>query len=121
MINLKVIFRILGPLALLESLLLIMCVIMSVLYNEPDRNAFIISFAIAAVLGGVLFFSSKMQPNGLYRHEAYLVVALTWVIFSCIGMLPFLFSGCCTSVSSAFFEAMSGFTTTGATVIHDVD
>lgn len=121
MIDYKTICKFIGSLLLLESVALLGCVIMSICYNEPDQKAFIITFFIAILLGIFLRFIGRKSSGNIFRREAYFIVTVVWIIFSLIGMLPFLISGYCNSVSSAFFEAMSGFTTTGATALVNID
>ena len=81
----------------------------------------IISSAITFILGAIFFFSGFKSPKNVGLREGYLVVGVVWVFFSIFGMLPFLFSGATTSITDAFFESMSGFTTTGASVIGDIE
>ena len=71
--------------------------------------------------GCVFLFMGHESENTLNRRDAYLVVTLTWVIFSFFGMFPFLISGYIPNITDAFFETMSGFSTTGATILDDVE
>src|SRR5574344_668408 len=120
MINYKIVSKILGLLLFIESGLLLLCLIMALAYQEDDIMAFLITIGLTAGVGFVCLFAGSNAENNLSRRDAYLIVSLTWVIFSIFGMLPFLISGYLTSVADAFLETMSGFTTTGATVINDV-
>ena len=83
--------------------------------------AFALSVAISAGTGLVLRLFARNCDNTLSRRDAYLVVTLTWTVFSLFGTLPFLLGGYLHSFTDAFFETMSGFTTTGATIIDNVD
>jgi trk system potassium uptake protein TrkH len=71
--------------------------------------------------GCIFMFFGHEAENSLSRRDAYVVVTLTWVIFSFFGMFPFLIHGSVPSITDAYFETMSGFTTTGATIIDDVE
>src|SRR3712207_1129206 len=121
MINLKTIFRVLGSLLMIEAVLMSLCTIMAFYYGEDDSFAFIITVVFTMIVGLTLQLLGRNADNNMARRDAYLVVTLSWIIFSIFGMLPFLISGYITNLSSAFFETMSGFTTTGATIIDDVE
>ena len=98
-----------------------LCMGMTAVYEENDLLAFALSTAIT--LGGAvaLRYLGHGADNSLSRRDAYVVVALTWVVFSMFGMAPFLIQGTFSNLTDAYFETMSGFTTTGATVINDVE
>ncbi len=122
MINYRMIAKLIGALILLEAVLLLLTTGVSLYYHEGDLTAFALTTSIALGLGLLLFFGvGRGAPDTIYRREAYLVVAITWVVFSLVGMLPLLLSGYCGDVSTVFFEAMSGFTTTGATALNNID
>ena len=121
MINLKIIYKIVGSLLFIEMALLLVCLGVSIGYGESDREAFAVSVGVTGVCGLLLRLLSHDSDNTLSRRDAYLVVTLTWVIFSLFGMLPFLISGYIPDVTDAFFETMSGFTTTGASIIDNID
>ena len=121
MINLKLIYKIIGSLLFIEAVLLLVCLGVSVVYKEDDIFAFTCSVVASAGIGFVLRCLGRNCDNSLSRRDAYLVVTLTWVVFSLFGTLPFLIGGYLHSFTDAFFETMSGFTTTGATIIDDVE
>ncbi len=120
MINLKLIYKILGSLLFIESVMLLMCLGVAFYYHEDDVLAFGTSIAVSIASGFVLRYLGHGCDNSLSRRDAYLVVALTWVVFSLVGTMPFVIGGYLPSFTDAFFETMSGFTTTGATIIDDV-
>lgn len=121
MVDFRIVSKIIGQLLLLESVLMLACVAMSFAYGEDDSMAFLLSM-IATVCGGmVCMFFGRGASNNLGRREAYLVVTATWAIFSLFGMMPFIIGGYLPNFADAYFETMSGFTTTGATVIDDVE
>ena len=118
--------RIFGILLQLESVFLILTSLVSLMYKEKDWWMFmmcaIISFSIGAITISISKWQSKSNKIEKYlsRADSFMVVALTWVLFSLIGMIPFIkLEGM--SITDAFFETMSGFTTTGASVISDID
>ena len=121
MINLKLIYKIIGSLLFIEAVMLAICLGVAIIYREDDIFAFTCSAMISAILGLCMRCLGRNCDNSLSRRDAYLVVTLTWVVFSLIGTLPFLIGGYLHSFTDAFFETMSGFTTTGASIIDDVE
>ena len=97
------------------------CLAMAFAFGEDDVLAFLMSTLITFGSASVFLYFGHQAENALSRRDAYVVVALVWVVFSFFGMFPFLIHGSLTNVTDAYFETMSGFTTTGATVIDDVE
>ena len=121
MINKKIIYKILGSLLFIEAALLMACLGLAFYYEEPDVIAFLIAVATTMFFGFAFQYLGRNAENTLSRRDAYLVVTLSWVLFSLFGTLPFLISGHISSFTDAYFETMSGFTTTGATIIDNVE
>ena len=121
MLNFKLIYKILGQLLFLEALLMSLCLAMALFYREDDAMAFAISIAIIVGSGFMLKYKGRMAENSMNRRDAYLLVTLTWALFSFFGAFPFTISGYVPDYTDAFFETMSGFTTTGATILDDVE
>ncbi len=121
MINIKIIYKIIGTLLFIEAAMMMWCLGLSIYLHEKDMLAFLISIAVT-VLGGVGFRRlGRGDDRTLGRREAYLLVTLTWIIFSLFGSLPFMLSGTITNFTDAYFETISGFTTTGCSIIDDVE
>ena len=121
MINFKIIYKIIGTLLFIEAAMMMWCLGLSIYLHEKDMLAFLISLAVT-VLGGVGFRRlGRGDDRTLGRREAYLLVTLTWIIFSLFGSLPFMLSGTITNFTDAYFETISGFTTTGCSIIDDVE
>ena len=114
MINKKRIGFILGTLLYIEAILMALCSGFGFYYGEKDKEAFLISSGIATFVGAALTFWGRNAERRFSRRDGYVIVSISWVVFSLIGMLPYLLSGHISSVTDAFFETMSGFTTTGA-------
>lgn len=120
-IDYPVVAGVIGRMLVLLAVFLLVPAIVSLCYGESDWMAFAVTSACSAAVGlPLLVRMSCSRPNLRYR-EAFLLTSVVWVLYSAIGMIPFLFSSHPLSVSEAFFETMSGFTTTGATVIADVE
>ena len=121
MVNFRLIYKVLGSLLFLLSTLLFVCAGIAFFYQEDDFIAFVISTIFTACCGFVLKYLGHDADNNLSRRDSFLLVTVTWIIFSLFGMLPFLISGYISNVTDAFFETMSGFSTTGATILDDVE
>ena len=116
MVNYRLIYKVLGSLLFLLGTLLFICACIALYYHEDDFLAFVISTIFASCCGFILKYMGRDADNNLGRRDSYLLVTVTWIVFSLLGMLPFLISGYISNVTDAFFETMSGFTTTGATI-----
>jgi trk system potassium uptake protein TrkH len=124
LIHFKIIHRILGVLLLIESGILLLCALLPVFYGENDLFGFVMASLISACCGMTCMIvgrSSLNNESAMTRRDGYIVVAVSWVLFSIFGSLPYYLSGYIPSYTDAFFETMSGFTTTGATIIDDIE
>ena len=121
MINYKLLYKVLGSLLLLEAMFILVCIGVSLFYHEDDIMAFAITLIIMFIGAIVLRFMGRNADNSLGRRDAYLLVTLTWVTFSLFGSFPFVISGYIPNFTNAFFETISGFTTTGASIIDEVE
>ena len=121
MINWRVIFKVLGQLLLFEVSFLALCLAVSLYYCEDDTIPFLASVVITMCAALWLRYLGRHGQNSMTLRDSYLVVALSWVVFSLFGALPFLMGSYITSPIDAYFETMSGFTTTGASIIDDVE
>ena len=104
MLNLKTISKILGALLGIEALLMSLCLFVSLWYKDNDIAAFLWAILITVVAGAVFRLMGRRADNTIARRDAYFVVAVTWVIFSLFGTLPFLISGYIPNFTNAFFE-----------------
>ena len=121
MINWKIIGRIIGQLLCIEAALMLLCILLSVAYGEDDATAFALSMDATLVVSILLLYLCRHSSNTMSRRDSFLVVSLVWVVFSFFGALPFMLSGYLPNLSDAYFETMSGFSTTGASLIDDVE
>ena len=121
MVNRKLIYKIIGSLLLLEAGFMVLCVIMAIIYGSSEIVPFIISLLITAGAGMGLVRLGHDAPTMMTRRDSYAVVTLTWLAFSVFGSLPYMLSGIIINPTNAFFETMSGFTTTGASILNDVE
>ncbi len=121
MVNFRIISKIIGSLLFIEALFMSLCALMAFSFGEDDLMAFLMSLLVTFGSGFVFLYLGRNSDNSLSRRDAYVVVTAAWVVFSFFGMLPFLIHGSITNVTDAFFESTSGFTTTGASIIDDVE
>ncbi len=119
--NYKLVLKILGSLLLVESIFILTSAIVSSIYNENDWHYFVKTSLIAIVSGSIFILIGKDAKKTIGRREGSLIVTLIWIVFSFIGMLPFWLSGAIPSFTNAFFETISGFTTTGASILNDIE
>ena len=117
----KIIFRITGLLLYVEAIFLLACVPVALYYNEPIMRSLVISIASMVGIGSLFTYFCSGAERNISRKDGYIVVTLCWIIFSLFGSLPYMLSGYIPSFTDAFFETMSGFTTTGATILQDIE
>lgn len=118
--NYKMITYNIGRILLVEAILLVLPAIVSIIYDD----GMLISFAVTiAALTATGLFATRKKPDNrsIYAKEGYVIVAFTWVLMSLFGALPFTLSGHIPSFIDAFFETVSGFTTTGSTILKNIE
>ncbi|MBO5648648.1 MAG: TrkH family potassium uptake protein [Clostridia bacterium] len=119
--NRKMVLFTTGELLLLEAALLLLPTAVSVLYRESTTPYFLITVAIALCIGGAMCLLFRPQSRVIYAKEGFIITTLSWLSLSAIGALPFYLSGEIPSYTDAFFETVSGFTTTGASILANVE
>lgn len=110
----------LGILMMFIGISMVFPLFWSLYYGDPDWMAFVISSSLTIAVGLVAYKSTRLEGS-FHNREAFIVVTLGWLLASIFGALPYLLSGTFTSFADAFFETMSGFTTTGASVLSDIE
>ncbi len=121
MLNSRFILLVLGLLLVVEGVFMVLSGGISWLFGEFDLPYHFISAAICIGLGGVTAGMNWNAPKKIGKREGYLIVTLVWVVFSLFGLLPFWLSGAIPSFTDSFFETMSGFTTTGSSILNDIE
>ena len=120
--NKKMVFSTLGKLTVSEAVLMIFPLIVALIYRETKvAISFLIAIGIALVVGFTMYLTCKTSNKLIFAKEGFVIVAFGWLIMSAIGALPFVLSGDIPSYTDAFFETVSGFTTTGASILTDVE
>ena len=121
-LNLFLITHIISIVIIFESIFMFLATLVSFIYKEPIIPQFLITFTATFASGFLLNFVTKNQrkvePN---KHESVLIVCLSWFILGLVGTLPFLATGAIPEFVNAFFESISGFTTTGSSILSDIE
>jgi len=121
-INWKVLFNILGLLLVFNGSFMLLCLPVSFFYENNAWQALLTASGISALTGGITWLMTRKQENRELRgKDGYLVVTMGWLLMSFFGSLPYVFSGAIPTYPDAFFESISGFTTTGATILTDIE
>lgn len=121
MVNLRVIINLLGLLTAINGVFMLLTLPFSIYYNE-DWKALLWAALCAIIVGTVIWsFSKGYDTKDLRKREGYLIVALGWVFMSLTGTLPYIFTGTISEMTNAFFETISGYTTTGASILTDIE
>jgi trk system potassium uptake protein len=122
MVNFKIIINILGLLLLIEGICMFLGLPITLIYDqEPVSLEIAFSSIITFVTGGTMYLITRKAKKSMGKTEGYLIVSLSWVCFSLFGAIPFLVSGEIPTYTDAFFETISGFTTTGASILNDIE
>ena len=120
--NYSIILKIIGIMLILFSLMLFIPISVSLFYNDGNLETFLNSFVITLFFGLILYLPNIKSRSDIKTKEGFLIVVLFWLILSIFGSIPFMFDKQLSlSFIDAFFESISGWTTTGATVINNID
>ena len=118
--NKRLTFKLIGYVLIVEAALMVVPLTVSLLMPGGDAKAFLLSIAVTAA-AGLLLMLLKPRNDNLRAREGFAVVGLSWLLVSLFGALPFRIHGCIPSMVDAFFEVVSGFTTTGATILTEIE
>ncbi len=118
--NYRIIIFIIGWVLKIEAVFMILPVITGIIYKESSVIAFVVTGLISFLLGAVLSWK-KPKHQHFYIREGFVTVALSWIVMSIIGAFPFVMTGTTSNFIDAFFETVSGFTTTGASILPEVE
>ncbi len=118
--NKKIVLKLNGYILLFDAIAMLLPMLVALIYKEREGYAFIPAILISVAVGLPLVFL-KPKHKSLYAREGLATVAIAWIMISVVGGLPFFFSGDISNLIDCFFETASGFTTTGATILRDVE
>ncbi len=120
MINFRIVLSMLGMLLLVEGCVMLISFLVALIYSESLAAIFCSSF-ITVLAGFLMWVLNRNANKEIGKREGYIIVSLGWVLFSLFGCLPFLLSQEIPSFTDAYFETISGFTTTGASILNDIE
>lgn len=120
-IKYKPIIKTIGALLCIEALFLLIPIAITLIYGEGDFIPFLITFIITAIIGSGMMLFTRKNRDKISKREGILTVTLCWISISLIGAIPFMLNGNVTTFTDAFFESVSGFTTTGMTILPNLD
>ncbi len=119
--NIKIIIRVIGLLMFVEGVAMLLALIVSAIYKENDLTGFALSSGLNLLVGALIIWLTRNASKDIGKREGFIIVTLVWIVFSLLGSLPYIFTGSIPSYTDAFFETMSGFTTTGSSVLNDIE
>lgn len=121
MINFRFISNLMGRLLIVESAFLLVCVVVALIYREADVMAFFYTTLITGIAGFLMINFIKIKDRVLAKKDGYFMVTMVWIVFSLFGCLPYILGQNIPNFTDAFFETMSGFTTTGSSILNHID
>ena len=120
-LNYKIIFHFLGLLLLFNGGFILIATIISLIYKDGVTLELLLSGFTILILGSIIMFYTRNHRKEMNKREGYIVVAFGWIIMSLSGSLPYIITETIPSFTDAFFETMSGYTTTGASILNDIE
>ena len=120
-LNFKIIYRFLGITAILNGLFMFISFPFSFFNDEKEAWGILNAGIITVFIGYMLFYFNKTKNTHIHKKEGYLIVTLGWLTLTFTGMLPYLLSGAIPNLANAIFETISGYSTTGASILADID
>ena len=120
-LNIKIIYRFLGLTAVLNGVFMFVAIPFSMYHQEEAQMGILNAGIITIFLGLLLYFFNKPTTTNIHKKEGYLIVTLGWLTLSFTGMLPYLFTGAIPNITDAFFETLSGYSTTGSSILTDIE
>ncbi|NLX76148.1 MAG: TrkH family potassium uptake protein [Clostridiaceae bacterium] len=118
--NTRMVLKSLGIVIMTEGLCMVLPLIVSLIYGQGDAMSFVVSILVS-VAAGFILYRIPIKNRNFYARDGFAVVALSWIVISLFGSVPFIISGAIPSFIDAFFETVSGFTTTGSTILQEIE
>jgi trk system potassium uptake protein TrkH len=120
-LNSKIIFHLMGLLLLFNGIFMLIAAVVSGVYDDGATLDIALASITTMFIGVTSMYFTRNHKKEVQRKEGYIIVTFGWIVMSLSGMLPYLFSGAIPTVTNAFFETISGYTTTGATILEDIE
>lgn len=119
--NFKIIFHLMGLLLLVNGGFMLLAALVSYFYRDGVGLNILLAGGVVLAIGGLFMLATRGHRKELKKKEGYIIVTFGWLFMSLTGTLPYLFSGAIPGFTNAFFETMSGYTTTGASILQDIE
>jgi len=120
-LNYKIIFHLMGLLLLVNGGFMLIASIFSFVYKDGVGKEMVLAGLVTLTSGGVIMLLTRNHKKELDKRDGYIIVTFGWIFMSFAGTLPYIFTGVIPSFTNAFFETMSGYTTTGASILNDIE
>ena len=120
-LNYKIIFHLMGLLIGVNGGFMLLATFVSYYYSDGVAAEMLEASVITIFLGGVIMFATKNKRKELQKRDGYVIVTFGWIFMSLVGTLPYIITGAIPSFTDAFFETISGYTTTGASILNDIE
>lgn len=120
-LNYKIIFHLLGLLLLVNGGFMLVSALISFLYSDGVVLEMLLAGGATLVLGATVMLTTRNHRKEIQKRDGYIIVTFGWITMALIGTLPYLFTGAIPGFANAFFETMSGYTTTGASILNDIE
>ncbi|WP_323786875.1 TrkH family potassium uptake protein [Psychroserpens sp.] len=120
-LNFKIIFHFFGLLLLFNGGFMLLAALVSFIYKDGVTTQILLSGILVLIAGGISMLATKDHRKELNKREGYLVVSFGWIVMALTGTIPYIFTESIPSFTNAFFETMSGYTTTGASILNDIE
>ena len=120
-LNYKIIFHFFGLLFLFNGGFMLLSALVSLIYNDGVTFQLFLAGLVTVLIGAFGMFFTRDHKKEMNKREGYIVVAFGWIVMALSGTLPYIISEAIPSFTDAFFETMSGFTTTGASILNDIE
>lgn len=121
MLNIKIILNFIGFVLILNGLFMMLGIPFSIYYGDNDIIALVACGLGTSFIGLMLVLTTRDHKKEIYKRDGYIMVSLTWIMMALFGAIPFVVHGAIPSYTDAFFETMSGFTTTGASILNNIE
>ena len=120
-INYKIICHLMGLLLVVNGGFMLLSTLVSLYYQDGVVSEMFLAAIVILFIGGGIMLTTRNHRKEIQKREGYIVVTFGWIFMSLAGTLPYLFTGAIPSFTDAFFETMSGYTTTGASILNDIE
>ena len=120
-LNIKIIISFLGLTSIMNGFFMFLSAPFSWYHNEPALNGILLAGFLTIIIGFILWYSTRNAPKNLHKKEGYMIVTFGWLMLTLTGTLPYLLTGAIPNFIDAIFEAISGYSTTGASILTDIE